>query len=46
MVTLGGNFTCATAVDAATAVPVSAMAASIIFGLIIPFLPLRLSLQP
>jgi hypothetical protein len=46
IVTLGGSFTCAAAVDAATAVPVNAMAASIIFGLIIPFLPLRLSLQP
>ena len=36
----------AAALDAATAVPVNAMAASIILRLIIPFLPLRLSLQP
>jgi hypothetical protein len=37
---VGGNLTCATAVDAVTAVPIRAIAASLMTELIIPFLPL------
>ena len=39
MVTVGGNLTCANAAEAVTAVAASAMAASLMTGLIIPIPP-------
>jgi hypothetical protein len=46
IVTVGGNFTCAIAIDAVTAVALRATATSFMIGLTMASSPLGLTLQP